>query len=57
MLGRFIQEPSMEEDRYEDIEGSQIYRYSHTQRKREPIPDDPGNAAMVSSGKVSATSN
>ena len=46
-----------EEDNYEDMEGSQIYRYSHTQRKRGPLPDDPGNVPMISSGKVSATSN
>ena len=42
-----------EEDNYEDMEGSQIYRYSHTQRKR---GYDPGNVAMIYSGKVSATS-
>jgi hypothetical protein len=59
MLGRFNEEPLMdgEEDNYEDMEGSQIYRYSHTQRKRLPLPDDPGNVPMISSGKVSAKSN
>ena len=46
-----------EEDNYEDMEGSQIYRYSHTQRKRGALPYDPGNVPMTSSGKVSATSN
>jgi hypothetical protein len=46
-----------EEDNYEGMEGSQIYRYSHSQRKRGPLHDDPGNVPMISSGKVSATSN